>query len=121
MSGVEAVGAALATLGAGRGQTPRSVEEAAKQVQVTFMTQLLSAMRKTVPESDFLPKSAERDVYDGEFDRAVAEALAARDPLGLVQQLAPRGAASSSDARMSITAVDDQQTHGALPGRRSNP
>ena len=58
---------------------------AAGELQVEFLAQLLSAMRKTVPESDFLPRSPERNVYEGVFDRAVAEAVAKTDPLGLVR------------------------------------
>ncbi len=60
---------------------------AAAELQVVFLTQLLSAMRKTVPESEFLPRSPARTIYEGTFDRAVAEAMAARDPLGLVERL----------------------------------
>ena len=60
---------------------------AAVELQVMFMTELLSAMRKTVPESDFLPRSPSRSIYEGTFDRAVAQAIAARDPLGLVERL----------------------------------
>jgi hypothetical protein len=52
-----------------------------------FFTQLIRAMRKTVPENDFLPRSPARDVYEGAFDNAVAGAMAARDPLGLVERL----------------------------------
>jgi Rod binding domain-containing protein len=58
---------------------------AAGELQVVFLTQLLAAMRKTVPESDFLPRSPARNVYEGVFDRAVAEAVAKSDPLGLVR------------------------------------
>ena len=64
---------------------------AARELEVVFFTQLLQAMRRTVPESDLLPRSPERDVYDGMFDRSVAEAMAARDPLGLVQTLGGSG------------------------------
>jgi Rod binding domain-containing protein len=60
-------------------------QAAAGELQVIFLTQLLSAMRKTVPESDFLPRSPARNVYEGAFDRAVAEAVAKTDPLGLVR------------------------------------
>jgi len=58
---------------------------AAGELQVIFLTQLLAAMRKTVPESDFLPRSPARNVYEGVFDRAVAQAVAETDPLGLVR------------------------------------
>lgn len=67
--------------------------QAAKQLEVEFLTQLLSALRKTVPKNDFLPKAPSRDVYDGLFDRTVAERMAAGDPLGLAHLLAqpPQG------------------------------
>lgn len=67
---------------------PEARRAAATELQVMFLTQLIKAMRRTVPESDFLPRSPARDVYEGVFDRSVAEAMAARDPLGLVRTLA---------------------------------
>lgn len=120
MTPLSAVGALVGTApdAAKAAQAPA---DAAKQLEVTFLTQLLQAMRKTVPDSDFLPKSAERDVYDGEFDRSVAEALAARDPLGLVQALGLGQGSSSSDGKMSITAADGQQTGTSAGSRRSIP
>lgn len=62
-------------------------QAAAREVEVLFMTQLVRAMRKTIPESDFLPRSPARDVLDGVFDRSLATTLAAGDPLGLVRTL----------------------------------
>ena len=47
---------------------------AAKALEVLFLTQLLRAMRKTIPENDLLPRSPARDVYEGVFDRTVAAA-----------------------------------------------
>ena len=74
----------------------RAGAAAAGELQVLFMTQLLAAMRKTIPEYDFLPTSPARSVYEGMFDRSVAEALAARDPLGLTARLTgPAGAKDS--------------------------
>ena len=86
------------------------VEQAARQLEVTFLTQLLQAMRKTVPESDFLPKSPERDVYNGAFDTAAAEALAAQDPLGIVATVTHGSAGSSSQGEMSITKTEGQRS-----------
>jgi len=68
----------------------RASAEAARQLETVFLTQLLQAMRRTVPESDLLPRSPERETYEGVFDGAVAEALAERDPLGLVGAVAGR-------------------------------
>jgi Rod binding domain-containing protein len=64
---------------------------AATELETVFMGQLLAALRKTVPESDYLPASPSRQVYEGAFDRAVAESLAARDPLGLVRLMGGEG------------------------------
>jgi Rod binding domain-containing protein len=64
---------------------------AAHELEAVFLTQLLQAMRKTIPQNDLLPRSPERDVYDGAFDRSVAETLAAGDPLGLVRALGAEG------------------------------
>ena len=63
---------------------PTARRAAAKELEVVFLTQLLRAMRKTIPENDFLPRSPARSVYEGAFDHSVAAAMAATDPLGLV-------------------------------------
>jgi hypothetical protein len=60
---------------------------AAGELQVMFLTQLMQAMRRTIPENDFLPPSPARSVYEGAFDRAVANSMAERDPLGLVASM----------------------------------
>lgn len=81
---------AAAALGALPERLPRPGERAphaARELETVLFTQLLQVMRKTVPDNDYLPKSAERDVYDGMFDRTVAEAMAASDPLGFEQAL----------------------------------
>jgi hypothetical protein len=69
----------------------RAARAGATELEVTFLTQLLAAMRRTVPQSDYLPRSAARSVYEGAFDRAVAEAMAQGDPLGLVGRLGGQG------------------------------
>jgi Rod binding domain-containing protein len=81
---------------------------AAAQLQSVFLVQLLRAMRRTIPENDFLPRAPSRDVYEGLFDRAVADTLAAGDPLGLVRRLDPGGPSgpSSPGATLPITAVE---------------
>lgn len=60
---------------------------AAGELGVVFLTQLIAALRRTVPESGLLPRGPNRSVYEGMFDRSVAEALAAGDPLGLTRLL----------------------------------
>ena len=70
---------------------PEATRAAAVALEVTLFSQLLAAMRKTVPESDLLPRSAAHTTYEGMFDRSVAEKLAAQDPLGLAERLTPEG------------------------------
>jgi Rod binding domain-containing protein len=83
---------------------------AAEELQVVFLTHLIQALRRTVPESDFLPPSPARKVYDGLFDRAVAERLAAGDPLGLVRALGEAGALKAGGDRADT--VTGYQTQG---------
>jgi hypothetical protein len=66
---------------------PRTQAAAVRQMQVEFLTQLLGVLRKTVPENDFLPKSPEREILGGAFDRTVAEVLASQDALGMERAL----------------------------------
>jgi len=84
--------------------------QAVKELEVALFAQMLSAMRKTVPENDLLPRAPSRDVYDGAFDRVVAEKLAETDPLGLTRTLGQEllksrvEAADSSDGKKGAEA-----------------
>jgi flagellar protein FlgJ len=62
-------------------------KKAAGELQAIFLTQLLRAMRRTIPENDLLPKSPARKTYEDSFDETVARALAQGDPLGMVRRL----------------------------------
>lgn len=73
---------------------PRTQAAAVRQMQVEFLTQLLGVLRKTVPENEFLPKSPEREIFGGAFDRTVAEVLASQDALGMERALGSDAAAS---------------------------
>jgi len=64
---------------------------AARELQLAFFTQLIEALRRTIPEDSSLPRSPTRDVYDGLFDRELASMLVANDPLGLVARLGDGG------------------------------
>lgn len=79
--------AALAAQAAGAGPLPRTPAGAVRQMQVEFLTQLLGVLRRTVPESDWLPRSPEREIFGGAFDRSVAEVLASQDALGMERAL----------------------------------
>jgi Rod binding domain-containing protein len=76
---------------------------------VIFLTQLLREMRRTVPQSDLLPPSPARSVYEGAFDRAVAGAMAKGDPLGLVRTLGQDpGLKLSADRADTVSGHQDQ-------------
>jgi len=72
------------------------------QFESMFLQQMMSAMRKTVPESDFLPRGYADDVYDGMMDQAIAESGSKQAPLGLAmnmyRQLQYDAQAQGSDA-----------------------
>jgi Rod binding domain-containing protein len=88
--------AALANLGASFPTGRTTTQKVSRELETVFLTQLLQTMRKTVPQSDFLPKSPERDVYDGMFDRTMAETIAQQDPLGFDRSLKVSGTPADS-------------------------
>jgi len=85
---------------------------AAEELQVIFLTQLMQAMRRTIPKSDLLPESPARSVYEGTFDRAVAGAMAARDPLGLVRTLGGEPGLKITSHRADTVTGDQAQGRG---------
>ena len=88
---IASVGPDDARLAALRAAPPEQARAtAAKALEALFLSQLLAAMRRTVPENDFLPRAPSRTAYEGMFDGAVADAIAERDPLGLVGTLGDR-------------------------------
>ncbi len=88
--------AALANLGAQLPTGRTTTQKVTRELETVFLSQLLQTMRKTVPQSDFLPKSPERDVYDGMFDRTIAETMAQQDPLGFDRALKVSGTPADS-------------------------
>ena len=94
----------LANLGTSVPTGHTTTQKVTRELETVFLTQLLQTMRKTVPQSDFLPKSPERDVYDGMFDRTIAETMARQDPLGFDRSLkVPETPADSPNASSGST------------------
>lgn len=91
--GIGAIGRFEALTGAGAGAPgsgrAQDAEAAARELSTVFLTQLLGAMRKTVPDAGLFPRSEARTVYEGAFDRTMAEVLSQGDPFGLVKMMAP--------------------------------
>lgn len=90
-AGMDALGRLPALTGAPGGGSGRArdVEAAARELGTVFLTQLIGAMRKTVPDAGLFPRSEARTVFEGAFDRTMAEVLGAGDPFGLVKAMAP--------------------------------
>ena len=73
--------------------------KAACDFEAIFVRQLLEVMRAATPKDGFLEEeegSTAREIYDGLFDKAVADNTSANGSLGLAlslyRQLAPSGA-----------------------------
>jgi Rod binding domain-containing protein len=94
------------------GSSATARRAAAGELEVMFLTQLLREMRRTVPQSDFLPPSPARTVYEGAFDRAVAGAMAERDPLGLVRTLGEAPELKFTGARADTDVGHQDRQHG---------
>jgi murein DD-endopeptidase MepM/ murein hydrolase activator NlpD len=92
----------------------KSPEAVAKEFESILLAQVISAMRKTVPESGVLEASASRRMLDGAFDQEVARSLAAKGGLGIAEQIV--GQIQREQARRDATAgMGHRGTAGASP------
>ncbi len=70
------------------------------QFEAMFLQQMMSAMRKTIPESELLPRSYADSMYESMMDQAISESGSKQAPLGLAlnmyRQLQNDGQATSS-------------------------
>ncbi len=70
------------------------------QFEAVFLQQMMTAMRKTIPESKLLPKGYADNMYQGMMDQAIAKSGSQQAPLGLAvnmyRQLQEAGAESVS-------------------------
>ncbi len=90
----------------------KSPEAVAKEFESILLQQVISAMRKTVPESGMLEASASRRMLDGAFDQEVARSLAAKGGLGIAEQIV--GQIQREQARRDATAgVSPRSVGGA--------
>jgi murein DD-endopeptidase MepM/ murein hydrolase activator NlpD len=108
----------------------KSPVEAAKEFEAVLLAQVISAMRKTVPESGMLEASANRKMLDGAFDQEVARSLAAKGGLGIAEQIvgqiarqqaardAAAGTASPAAASVAATASVARALGRSAPAAR---
>ncbi len=57
------------------------------QFEAMFLQQMMQAMRKTVPESELMPRSYASSTYDSMMDQAIAESGSRQAPLGLAMNM----------------------------------
>jgi len=74
--------------------------------EAIFFQQMMSAMRKTVPESGFLPHGFAEGVQESMFDQAIADAGSKGGNLGIAaniyRQLEQSAASNQTDANKAI-------------------
>jgi len=87
---VTPAGAATLTGTAARADERRAERQArdvARDLEALLVSQMIAAMRRTVPSGGLLQASAARRTLDGAFDHELARALGARGGLGLAGQI----------------------------------
>jgi murein DD-endopeptidase MepM/ murein hydrolase activator NlpD len=103
----------------------KSPTEVAKEFEAILLAQMISAMRKTVPESGMVEASANRKMLDGAFDQEVARSLAAKGGLGIAQQIVAQierqnGSTEAAKSASVAPATSAARALGqSLPGGRS--
>jgi murein DD-endopeptidase MepM/ murein hydrolase activator NlpD len=90
----------------------KSPTEVAKEFEAVLLAQVISAMRKTVPESGMLEASASRKMLDGAFDQEVARSLATKGGLGIAEQIV--GQIERQQAAREATAATREATTATL-------
>lgn len=63
------------------------LRHAAKELEAVFMTQLLKAMRETVPDQGIVPRSEGEQMFTGMLDDEIARAAAGKSTHGVGEAL----------------------------------
>lgn len=61
--------------------------QASQQFETLLWQQMITAMRKTVPESDLIPNGFAEDIYTGMFNEALSKVASTHTTLGLAEQI----------------------------------
>ena len=69
-------GSSTAAHGASKGATQEALRQVSKEFESIFLYQMISAMRKTVGENGFLPKSHGQEIFEGMLDEEWSKKLA---------------------------------------------
>ncbi len=63
------------------------LERAARELEGVLLSQLLSTMRRSVPESGLVPESAASEMFRSMLDDELARSTAAKSPFGLAKAI----------------------------------
>lgn len=64
-----------------------ALQRAAEEFEAFFLQQMLSVMRRTVPEGGFLKKDHAHEIFEGMLDEALAGEMARAGGIGLANLL----------------------------------
>ena len=82
MTGGEIFGAGF------EGLSPQNrLRRAAEEMEAVVLTQMMSAMRSTVPDGGLFPKSQANEIFRSLLDQELARAASRRSPFGLAGAL----------------------------------
>lgn len=65
----------------------KKLMKACKDLESVFVNMLLKNMRATVQSDGFIPKSYERETFEGMLDEQIAETIGKGQGMGLAQQM----------------------------------
>jgi len=71
----------------GRPSRNRKLWEVSLQFEALLLQQMMSSMRKTIPQSGLLPTGFASDMYNSMFDQLAAEAGSHRSNLGIAESI----------------------------------
>jgi flagellar protein FlgJ len=63
------------------------LERAARELEAVLVSQLMSTMRRSVPESGLVPQSAASEMFRSMLDDELARSTAAKSPFGLAKAI----------------------------------
>jgi peptidoglycan hydrolase FlgJ len=67
--------------------TSDNAKKASKEIEAFFVHFLLKEMRKTIPDSGFIPKSFAQDIFVDMLDQQIAQNVASKQGFGLANHL----------------------------------
>ena len=91
--------------------------DACCQFEAVFLQQMMQAMRKTVPESELMPRGYASDMYNSMMDQAIAEKGSKKAPLGLAMNMYKQ---MQRDGLTHDSSTQAQAMHGIADTLKTN-